>query len=99
MLVIIAKTGATDKCINKTHYIPTMEYYLPYKGIKYAPSRKKMYTGTFQKCLNNIIKKHTGTRTSLVVQWLRLCTPNAGAQVRPLLREPDPTCHTVARKK
>ena len=55
MLVIIAKTGATDKCINKTHYIPTMEYYLPYKGIKYAPSRKKMYTGTFQKCLNNII--------------------------------------------
>ena len=29
--------------------------------------------------------------TSLVVQWLRLCTPNA--QVRSLVRELDPTCH------
>lgn len=58
-----------------------------------------MCTGTFQKCPNNIIKKDKGTRTSLAVQWLRLCTPNAGAQVRPLLRGPDPTCHTVARKK
>ena len=31
--------------------------------------------------------------TSLVVQWLALCTPNAGAQVPSLVRELDPTCH------
>lgn len=76
-----------------------MEYYLPYKGIKYAPSRKTMCTGAFQKRLSNIIRKRTGTRTSLVAQGPRLCTPNAGAQVGSLLREPDPTRHTVARKK
>ena len=29
--------------------------------------------------------------TSLVVQWLRLCTPNAGAQVGSLVMELDPT--------
>ena len=31
-------------------------------------------------------------RTSLVVQWLRLHTPNAGVTVRSLVRELDPTC-------
>ena len=31
--------------------------------------------------------------TSLVVQWLRLHAPNAGAQVRFLVRELDPACH------
>ena len=30
--------------------------------------------------------------TSLVVQWLRLRAPNAGAQVRFLVRELDPVC-------
>ena len=29
--------------------------------------------------------------TSLVVQWLKLCAPNAGAQVQPLVRELDST--------
>ena len=31
--------------------------------------------------------------TSLVFQWLRLCTPNAGGRVGSLVRELDPTCH------
>ena len=34
--------------------------------------------------------------TFLVVQWLRIHTPNAGgsgSQVRSLVRELDPTCH------
>ena len=31
--------------------------------------------------------------TSLVVQWLTLCTPNAGAQAQFPVRELDPTCH------
>ena len=31
--------------------------------------------------------------TFLVVQWLRIPAPNAGAQVWSLLRELDPTCH------
>ena len=30
-------------------------------------------------------------RTFLVVQWLRLHPPNAGAQVQSLVRELDPT--------
>ena len=29
---------------------------------------------------------------SLVVEWLRLHAPTAGGQVRPLVRELDPTC-------
>lgn len=29
----------------------------------------------------------------LVVPWLRLHVPNAGAQVQSLARELDPTCH------
>ena len=31
--------------------------------------------------------------TSLVAQWLRLRAPNAGAGVRSLIRELDPTHH------
>ena len=34
-----------------------------------------------------------GRRTSLVVQWLVLCAPNAGTQVPSLVRELDTTCH------
>ena len=30
--------------------------------------------------------------TSLVVQWVRLCAPNAGVQVQSLVRELDPSC-------
>ena len=30
--------------------------------------------------------------TFLVVQWLSLPTPNAGAQVRSLVRQLDPAC-------
>ena len=33
----------------------------------------------------------TALRSSLVVRWLRLCAPNAGAQVLSLLKELDPT--------
>ena len=32
--------------------------------------------------------------TSLVVQWLRLCPPNAGGRVCSLVGEPDPSCHS-----
>ena len=32
------------------------------------------------------------TGTSPVIQWLRLLTPNRGAQAQPLVREQDPTC-------
>ena len=32
------------------------------------------------------------TGTSLVAQWLRLCTPYARALVQSLVREPDPVC-------
>ena len=36
--------------------------------------------------------KRSCSGTSLVVQWLRLHVPNAGAQVRSLVRELDHTC-------
>ena len=38
-------------------------------------------------------KKKDTLGISLLVQWLRLHSPNAGAQVRFLLRELDPTCY------
>ena len=40
--------------------------------------------------LPNKEKHYPGT--SLVVQWLRLCTSNAGTQVQSLAEELDPTC-------
>ena len=39
---------------------------------------------------------HLGT--SLAVQWLRVCLPMHGTQVRSLARElKDPTCHRAAK--
>ena len=40
------------------------------------------------------IKNRGGSGTSLVVQWLTLHAPNAGAWVPSLVTELDPTCHT-----
>ena len=34
--------------------------------------------------------------TSLVTQWLKICLPRQGTQVRVLVRE-DPICHGVAK--
>ena len=36
------------------------------------------------------------TRASLVVQWLRICLPMQGTQVRALVQE-DPTCCRAAK--
>ena len=41
-------------------------------------------------CEMDILREVTGT--SLVVQWLRLHAPNAGAGVQSLARALDPTC-------
>ena len=38
----------------------------------------------------------TWSRASLVVQWLRICLPMQGTQVRALVWE-DPTCHGAIR--
>ena len=43
------------------------------------------------KC-KNVIKRKGGT--SLVVQWLRHCAPNARVQVQSLVKEQDFTCHS-----
>ena len=43
-------------------------------------------------CQNEEVQQTKTTRTSLVVWWLRLCTPNAGVRVRGLGRKPDSTC-------
>ena len=44
---------------------------------------------------SDICSKATLTGTSLVVHWLRLCAPSVGAGVQPLVRELDPTCHSL----
>ena len=36
---------------------------------------------------DNIIPQNLWGGTSLVIQWLRLCVPNAGAQVRSLTQQ------------
>ena len=41
-----------------------------------------------------LFNKRTGT--SLVAQWLRICLPMQGTQVRALLQE-DPTCHGATK--
>ena len=44
-----------------------------------------------QRCLFKIDFKAQQTGASLVAQWLRICLPMQGTQVRALVRE-DPTC-------
>ena len=44
---------------------------------------------TFSAC-NKIASKYL-SRASLVAQWLRICLPLQGTQIRALVRE-DPTC-------
>ena len=40
-----------------------------------------------------LLHSRMGRRTSLVVQWLGLCAPNAGTQGPSLVRELDTTYH------
>ena len=42
-------------------------------------------------CCPLLLQIKCNSGTFLVVRWLSLCAPNAGAQVRPLVRELDPT--------
>ena len=46
--------------------------------------------------LQNRLRRKKGSRASLVAQWLRICLPTQGTQVRALVRE-DPTCHGAAK--
>ena len=41
------------------------------------------------------IRKRPCVGTSLVVQWLKLCTPTAGARILSLAGELNPTCHKL----
>ena len=43
-----------------------------------------------------LIKKEVILWTSLVVQWLRICRPMQGTEVRALVQE-DPTCHGATK--
>ena len=43
-------------------------------------------------------KKNQMEGTSLVVQWLRLCAPNAGGLDQSLVRELDPAGHNEDRR-
>ena len=46
----------------------------------------------------NIHLKMRISWTSLVVQWLKFCIPNAGGLVQSLVRELDHTCHNQIKK-
>ena len=48
-------------------------------------NQKSLLLGSFNLC-----------RTSLVVQWLRICLPMQGTQVPSLVQE-DPTCHVATK--
>ena len=45
---------------------------------------------------NELLLKNARFGTSLVAQWLRLCLPMQGTQVRALVWE-DPTCHRATK--
>ena len=53
--------------------------------------------GIWLSVLNVIIPKEVRSKgereASFVVQWLRLCTLDAGSQAQSLVRELDPTCY------
>ena len=53
------------------------------RGVAKSWTRSSNQTATCLNCLPG---------TSLVFQWLKLCTPRQGAWVRALVRELDPTC-------
>ena len=42
------------------------------------------------------VEKRINYWASPVVQWLRICLPTLGTQVRALVRE-DPTCHGATK--
>ena len=96
-----------DAWTKKMRYIYTMEYYSAIKKNEIMPlsatwldleiiilsevksdrQRQISYDVAY------IVESKTWYKqgTSSVVQWLSLHTPNAGAQVQSLVREPDPT--------
>ena len=51
---------------------------------------------SFEKHRQVVTLKCSEKGTSLVVQWLRICLPMQGTQVRSLVRE-DPTCHRATK--
>ena len=78
------------------HTVTRRECELDNGFMKCAASEREQPVETVP--LNSCVPRHTGFRmkhgrTSLVVQWPRLCAPNAGALGSIPGRELDPTYH------
>ena len=57
-------------------------------------AKNKLISKKNRKKINNAFFKKK--RTSLVAQWLRICLPMQGTQVRSLVQE-DPTCRGATK--
>ena len=75
-------------CLQETHFRPRDTYRLKVKGWKniFHANGNQKNAGVAV-----LISDKIDFRASLVVQWLRICLPLQGTQVRSLVQE-DPTC-------
>ena len=81
MLVeLLARRGCLNLC--EWHLLPKQKAVLVSSRYIWLFPQKRKYSF-----------KKPKIETSLVVQWLRLCVPKAGARVLSLVGEIDPTCH------
>ena len=62
-------------------------------GQSKAYLKQKLLNYNIKKMKSKIIIYNLKDWTSLVIQWPRLCTPNARVQVQSLFRNLDPSCH------
>ena len=64
------------------------------KSVLTTKNIQNAYTLTQKFSFKDFVKRHY--RASLVAQWLRICLPMQGTQVRALVWE-DPTCRGATR--
>ena len=85
-----------------SHYTVKIAIFSHPVGSKYFPTSpwipqvSVMFLWSVLHLILDLCDIKNASRTSLVVQWLRICLPMQGTQVRALVRE-DPTCRGAAK--